>query len=325
MILLGGTTRLTHSGLSITEWRPVTGVVPPLSEEAWQAEFEKYRRVPQYSLLFPDMTLSGFKAIYWWEWSHRLLGRIIGLSVFIPLVFFMITRRIGPKLTRRLLFILLLGALQAGLGWFMVKSGLSEGIAVSQYRLAAHLGFAFVIYGAVLSTILDLIWTEPMPKQQMGGLYFSLLAFMALVFVQIIMGAFMAGTHAGLTNNTWPLIDGRVVPPGLFVLKPWSRNLFENVTTIQFVHRTLAYLMLAAALVLWQWTRQSTRAPQMSTAASALLGLVALQVAIGIATLVMVVPLSLALLHQLGAVAVFSAALAVIKAAGIPAQQASSA
>ncbi len=327
MIVLGGATRLTQSGLSITEWRPVTGVVPPLSEEAWQAEFEKYQRTPQYEELNPEMTPAEFKTIYWWEWSHRLLGRVIGAAVFFPLVFFLVTRRIGPKLARRLIFILLLVAAQGALGWYMVQSGLSERVAVSQYRLAAHLGLAFFIYGLVLGTIFDLVWTEPMPKQQMGGLYISVLAFMALVFAQILMGAFMAGTHAGSTDNTWPLIDGRLVPKDLFVLEPWMRNLFENVTTIQFVHRTLAYLVLVAAIVLWQRTRSAARArgvPEMSLAADILLGTVVLQVALGIAALVLVVPLPLALSHQLGAVAVFSAALALLKAAGIPAQRAAS-
>jgi cytochrome c oxidase assembly protein subunit 15 len=324
MIVLGGATRLTQSGLSITEWRPVTGAVPPLSEEAWQAEFEKYQRIPQYQALNPDISLADFKIIYWWEWSHRLLGRVIGAAVFVPLAFFVLARRIGPKLTRRLIFILLLGAAQGALGWYMVQSGLSERISVSQYRLAAHLGLAFIIYGAVLATIFDLVWAEPMPQRQIGSMYLATIGFVALVFVQILMGAFMAGTHAGLTDNTWPLIDGRLVPKGLSALEPWTRNLFENVTTIQFVHRVLAYLVLLSATLLWHQARRAARArnvPELSTAANILLGTVVVQLALGIATLVLVVPLPLALLHQLGAVAVLSATLAMYKAAGIPAHR----
>lgn len=325
MIVLGGATRLTQSGLSITEWRPVTGTVPPLSEAAWQSEFAKYQRIPQYERLNPEMTLSDFKIIYWWEWSHRLLGRVIGAAVFFPLVFFWATRRIGPKLARRLFLIFVLGAVQAALGWYMVQSGLSERVAVSQYRLAAHLGLAFVIYGVVLATVFGLLWGKPRAERESGPLYGAPSAFLALVFLQILMGALMAGTHAGLTDNTWPLIDGRFIPKGLLVLDPWWRNLFENVTTIQFVHRILAYLVVLSAVALWLWIRRVERAPMMSLAANLLVGIAALQVALGIATLLAVVPLTLALLHQLGAVAVFSAALFLLMTARVSPQPAASA
>lgn len=325
MIVLGGATRLTQSGLSITEWRPVTGIVPPLSEAEWQAEFEKYQRIPQYTLLFPDMTLSGFKTIYWWEWSHRMLGRLIGVAILIPLIVFAALRRVGPRLMRRLVFIVLLVAGQGALGWYMVQSGFTEGIAVSPYRLAAHLGLAFIIYGAVLGTIFDLVFAHAAPRPQRAGLYSLLFGFAVLVFLQILMGAFMAGTHAGLTYNTWPLMAGRLVPEGLFTLEPWTRNLFENVTTVQFIHRTLAYVILIAAAALWLRLRGRSASPMMTLAAKALLAAVCAQIALGIATLLAVVPLWLALLHQLGAIAIFSAALFLLKTALIPAQASASA
>jgi cytochrome c oxidase assembly protein subunit 15 len=301
MVVVGGATRLTGSGLSITEWRPVHGVVPPLNQSQWQEEFDRYRQIPQYTIVNPGMTLSEFQAIFWWEWAHRLLGRLIGVVVLAPLAFFWLTGKLEQRLKPRMVAIFLLGGLQGAVGWWMVASGLAERVSVSQYRLTIHLTLACAILGYV-------VWVErsiaPPSRAPERLLRLTAGVVVALVFVQIALGGLVAGLDAGLTFNTWPLMDGRLIPSGLFLLDPWWANFGENHMTVQFVHRVGAYLVFAAALAHGLLARRSAHA----TGAWALVALVTLQAAVGVATLVLVVPIPLALFHQFGAVVVLWAA-----------------
>jgi len=316
MVIVGGATRLTDSGLSITEWRPVTGAIPPLSAADWQAELEKYRQIPEYKLVNRGMSLDEFKRIYWWEWGHRLLGRLIGVAFLVPFVWFVATRRIERALVPGLLAMFALGGLQGGLGWYMVMSGLSERVDVSQYRLAAHLGLAVVIYGYMLWVALGL-WRTDTPRQEAAprGLRQGAVALVVLIFLQIIAGAFVAGLDAGLTYNSWPLMDGAWVPGGLLDLSPWWRNAFENLLTVQFNHRLLGYVLAAAAL--WHYWR--ARSTARAGTAGAVLIAVLCQIALGIWTLLAVVPIGLGLAHQAGALIVFTAALVHARALNAPA------
>src|SRR5260221_4938300 len=226
MVVLGGVTRLTESGLSITEWQPITGILPPLSEAAWQAEFAKYRDIPQFQLVHAWMSLDDFKAIFFWEWLHRLWGRLIGVAFAVPFLWFVLRRRVPPGLAPRLAFILVLGGMQGVLGWVMVKSGLVDRVEVSQYRLVAHLGLALIIYAALLWTAMDLLRPELLrpgagAAPPTGPLHAAAGAVAALVFVTMLAGGFVAGLNAGLTYNTFPLMDGRLVPEGYLQLSPW--------------------------------------------------------------------------------------------------------
>ena len=248
MVLVGGATRLTESGLSIVEWKPVTGTLPPLGEAAWQAEFDKYKTIPQFQRN-SRMTLDEFKTIFWWEWAHRLMGRVIGAAFLLPFLFFLARGWIGPPLRGRLWAIFALGALQGAVGWWMVASGLAERLEVSQYRLATHLILACVIFVAVLWTALQLGGRPGLaapPRVRAGAV-----ALLTLALAQIYLGALVAGLRAGLIYNTWPLIDGRLVPEAsrLFFETPLWRNFFENALTVQFNHRVTAYLLLALALL----------------------------------------------------------------------------
>lgn len=320
MVLIGGLTRLTNSGLSITEWRPVTGVVPPLSEAAWQAEFANYQRIPEYTQINRGMSLDAFKRIYWWEWTHRLVGRLTGFVFLIPFLWFLARGRIERGLAPRLAAIFLLGAGQGALGWYMVKSGLVGRTDVSQYRLAAHLGFAFALYGLVLWTALDLaVPAARRGLRSLRGLSAGLFVLVGAVFVQVLLGALVAGLNAGFVYNTWPLMEGRLVPHGLLTAEPWWINLFETVKTVQFDHRMTAYAVTALILGLWLVGRRHALTPRAERTLNFLTILVLCQVALGIATLIHVVPIGLAAAHQLGALAVFTAALiaahAVLRAA----------
>jgi cytochrome c oxidase assembly protein subunit 15 len=258
MVLVGGATRLTESGLSITEWQPVTGALPPLSEGQWQAEFQKYQAIPQYRELNRGMSLAEFKTIFWWEWAHRFLGRLIGAAFLLPFLWFRWRGWIASELRPRLWFISALGALQGAVGWWMVASGLADRVEVSQYRLATHLVLACAIYVA-------LVWTAqrlgegpsifpPAPAAWQGRgaarLRVSAAGLLGLVLVQIYLGALVAGLRAGYVYNTWPLIDGAFVPEAsrLFVGTPLWRNFFENTLTVQFDHRVLAYAIWLCAL-----------------------------------------------------------------------------
>ncbi|MBX3520432.1 MAG: COX15/CtaA family protein [Xanthobacteraceae bacterium] len=300
MVMLGGATRLTGSGLSITEWNVVTGVFPPLTDAAWLAEFEKYKAIPQYQAINKGMALSDFKFIFFWEWAHRLLGRIVGFAFAIPLAFFWWRGKIGPALRWKLLVLLFLGGLQGTIGWWMVASGLSVRTDVSQYRLAVHLTLACIIFIA-------LVWvaTSLLPKGELGkrGKIFAVVL-IGLALLQVFLGAIVAKTNAGLTYNTWPLIDGVFHPKGaqLFLLQPWWRNFFENVLAVQFNHRMTAYLLWFVSLgyVIYQRKRPA------QLQAVILYLLISAQAALGIVTLLLAVPLALGLAHQAGAVVVLA-------------------
>jgi cytochrome c oxidase assembly protein subunit 15 len=301
MVMLGGATRLTGSGLSITEWNVVTGVFPPLSEAAWLAEFEKYKAIPQYQAINKGMALADFKFIYFWEWAHRLLGRIVGFAFAIPLAFFWWRGRITRALGWKLLLLFVLGGLQGAIGWWMVASGLSVRTDVSQYRLAVHLTLACIIFVALVWVAVSLL-----PKQIAGdrrGRSFAVVL-IALSLVQVFLGAIVAKTNAGLTFNTWPLIDGVFYPKReqLFLLEPWWRNIFENVLAVQFNHRMTAYLLWFAALAYALWQMRAPQAQQ----AWILFALITAQATLGIFTLLYAVPLALGLLHQAGAVVVLA-------------------
>jgi cytochrome c oxidase assembly protein subunit 15 len=298
IVVVGGATRLTHSGLSITEWKPVHGVIPPLNDAEWQEEFAKYRQIPEFQLR-TDMTLADFQGIFWWEWAHRLIGRLIGAVVLLPLIALWATGRIEAALKPRLVAIVALIGVQGAVGWWMVASGLSERTDVSQYRLATHLTLACFILAYVLWTARGLApayTPASRPMRLAAGLI------VGLAFVQIFLGGLVAGLDAGLTFNTWPLMDGALVPSGLFGQAPWWRNLFENVATVQFDHRLGGYVLFAVTLL---YALFASRAPQ-ATGAQRLAFLVLLQATLGVLTLIHMVPLELGLLHQLGAVVVLS-------------------
>lgn len=303
LVIVGGATRLTDSGLSITEWKPVHGVIPPLSEAEWLEEFERYKQIPEYQQINRGMSLAAFKVIFWWEWAHRLLARGVGLLFAVPLVLFWLSGRIDRRLRLPLLAILALGGLQGFIGWWMVSSGLVERTDVSQYRLATHLTLACLIVAAIAWVMRGLGQRpEVAPPSRLSAPLAGLLT--ALVLVQIYLGGLVAGLDAGLAFNTWPLMDGALVPGQLLVLEPAWRNLFENPKTVQFVHRGFGYLVWLAALghMLSMW-RLAPASPHWR-AAALLFGLVTLQALIGIVTLLMQVPVAWALMHQGGAVVV---------------------
>lgn len=298
MVVVGGATRLTKSGLSITEWKPISGVIPPLSGADWQAEFDNYRRIPQYAAVFPDMDLAGFKFIFFFEWTHRLLGRLIGLATALPLVFYWMRGALNTKLKLELLGVLALGALQGFVGWWMVKSGLSGRIEVAQERLAIHLLLASITFAAMVWIASSL--RERARPAAPRALFMTAVIFLLGVLTQIGLGALVAGLRAGRAYNTWPLIEGRFIPPfdQLTLLSPLWRNFTDNLLTVQFQHRMMAYAVLAFALTQAFATWRMTGPGRASRRAIALALLVAAQASIGIATLVLAAPLWAALLHQ---------------------------
>ncbi|WP_374305394.1 COX15/CtaA family protein [Ferrovibrio sp.] len=297
MVVIGGLTRLTESGLSMVEWKPITGWLPPLSEAAWQAEFEKYKQFPEYQKVNIGMTLAGFQNIYWLEYIHRLLGRVIGLAFALPLVWFWLRDRIPPGMKPHLLLMFILGGSQGALGWFMVKSGLVDHPDVSHYRLTAHLGLALLIFGYLLWGGLSLLRRGRMVGLRGGGIAGWL---GALVFLQILSGGLVAGMNAGLSHNTWPLMDGAFIPDGLLIMQPWWHNVFENAMTVQFQHRMGAYAVAIMAIV----TALTLKGRAPTGLRHTLLTAVLLQIGLGIATLLTHVPVALGTLHQAGAVLV---------------------
>jgi heme a synthase len=365
MVAIGGITRLTLSGLSITEWQPVVGVVPPLSATDWAAEFAKYKATPEYRAVHCGMTLDEFKNIYWWEYAHRLLGRLIGVVFAGPFIWFLVRGRLPRRLVPPFCGILLLGAAQGGLGWYMVESGLADRVEVSQYRLVAHLSLALAIYAAILWVALGIIREPPRSVQRIPlagpdpdihlsnpakgvggratpgfstngssqakpggghadvkhrGAIITLVdpgwgwrwagnAVLFLVALTIAAGGFVAGTRAGLTYNTFPLMDGRLIPEGYAQLRPFFLNWFENVAAVQFDHRLLAAATAIVILLLWAAGRRTVLPRPARTALNGLAGVTLLQVALGVATLVLVVPVSLAAAHQAGAVLLLTAAI----------------
>ncbi len=306
MILVGGATRLTDSGLSITEWQPILGIVPPLSDAAWQEAFDKYRQIPEYQIINKGMSLSEFKFIYWWEWGHRFLGRMIGFAFLIPFLYFWVRGYLTRPMIPKLVIMFVLGGLQGALGWYMVMSGLVERTDVSQYRLAAHLSAAVLIFGYIFWVALRMGQDETGRTAVSSGLKVSAIGLTVAVFIQIALGAFVAGLDAGQGYNTWPLMDGAIVPSGLGVMSPWYLNLFENALTVQFNHRVAAYIVLIWAFV-HAGLAIARSEPGPIAVSAGLLGVATLvQVVIGIATLLAHVPLSLALLHQGVAVVLFA-------------------
>lgn len=296
MVVVGGATRLTDSGLSITEWKPLLGVIPPLSEAHWQEAFEKYKLIPEYQIQNKWMNLEDFKFIYWWEWAHRFLGRFIGIAFAVPLLYFIATRKVARSLWLRLLVLFVLGGLQGALGWYMVASGLSERVDVSQYRLAAHLTLAFALFAAVVWTALTLDRPQTSHRAQPLALLF-----LGLLFIQIVAGGFVAGLDAGHASYSWPKMNEAWVPDGLAVLQPLWRNWFENALAVQFNHRLLAYSLLLSAFAMA--VTSASRSGWLVFAA------VIVQAIIGIKTVIWQVPLWTALMHQGMALIVLALAL----------------
>lgn len=306
-VVIGGMTRLTHSGLSIVEWQPIVGTIPPLNDMQWEEAFAQYRGTPEFRQRNPDMELAGFKRIFWWEYAHRLMGRLVGLAFLIPLVYFLARRMLDGELARRLASIFILGALQGGLGWYMVKSGLVADPRVSSLRLAAHLGLAFIIYGLMLWEALTLL--NPLrtlvtdPTRRRAGFV------VALVFAMVLSGALVAAIRAGFAYNTWPKMDGAWIPDEIMLLQPWWSNLVNNMATVQFMHRVMALVVVAMILVTWAQVRQEPPNDRARSWSNALVAVALLQALLGISTLLLNVPLNLAALHQAGAVVLFSCAI----------------
>jgi len=309
MLAVGGLTRLTGSGLSITEWDPIVGAIPPLSHADWQEAFRKYQQIPQYHFENPGMTLEAFKGIFWWEWIHRFLGRFIGFAFLIPFAWFAATGAIGRKDWGRMIMVFALGGLQGFVGWWMVESGLEVRVAVSQYRLAIHLGVAVLLLGAVLWVALEYLRAPSPPRGRMAGksrAAIAAYAFAGLVFVQMLLGAIVAGLHAGLIYNTWPLMNGRFGPELPFA-QGWI-SFFENPGLAQFDHRIVAYAVVIFAYFFWQWIMRQRVEAVARFAADVVLIVTVAQAALGIFTLLFAAPVALAALHQVVAALLFCAA-----------------
>ena len=312
MVVVGGVTRLTHSGLSITEWQPIVGTLPPLSQADWEAAFAKYRLTPEYQQVNKGMALDEFKGIFWWEYFHRLLGRGIGVAFLVPFLWFLARRRIPQGYGWKLAGIFVLGGLQGAMGWYMVKSGLVDDPRVSQFRLTAHLGLAFVIFAAMFWVALSLLYPQRGQRTDPATLaarrWADALA--GVVFFMVLTGGLVAGIRAGFAYNTFPLMNGHLVPPEILLLEPWWKNFFYNMATVQFHHRAVAWLLAFALPVLWWKVARIDAAPARARwGAHLLLAMLAVQITLGILTLVHVVPLPLAAAHQAGALVLFALAL----------------
>lgn len=311
MVVVGGVTRLTDSGLSIVEWQPIVGTMPPIMQADWDVLLEKYRATPQYQQVNKGMSIDEFKSIFWWEYFHRLLGRLIGLVFFVPFVYFLIRKQIDRSLGIKLTGIFILGGLQGFMGWYMVMSGLVNDPHVSQYRLTAHLGLAFVIFATMLWVALGVL--SPVSAEAGNDKLVRLRRFAfglsSLIFIMVLSGGFVAGIRAGLTYNTFPLMNGHLIPPDLFVLEPWYRNFFDNMTTVQFDHRLIAWTLAFLVPLFWYQSRQVNLSATTRLACNLFLLMLAIQISLGIATLLHVVPIPLAASHQGGAVLLFAASL----------------
>ena len=317
MVLVGGATRLTESGLSIVEWKPVTGTLPPLSDAQWAEAFEGYKTIPQYRELNAGMSLDAFKTIFWWEWSHRLLGRVVGVAYLLPFLWFLWRGALRADLKRKLWIVFALGALQGAVGWWMVASGLTARVEVSQLRLATHLVLALLIYAAI-------VWTlRPGERQPLAPprLKITALALLALTFVQLYLGALLAGLRAGRVYNTWPGIDGAFIPSAerLWFETPWWRNLFDNALTVQFEHRMMAYTLFVLAILHAADAVRARAGAAVVNGAIWLAAAITLQAGLGILTLLHQVPIGLALVHQAVAIAVLT--LAVLQAGRLVSRQ----
>ncbi len=310
MVVLGGVTRLTHSGLSMVNWAPIKGVVPPLNQQEWQQEFNHYKQFPEYKDINEGMTLDQFKSIFWFEFAHRLLGRTIGLAFLVPFLVFLVRRKIPRALTPQLTIMFILGGLQGLLGWYMVKSGLVHQPHVSQYRLTAHLSAAIAIYGYMMWVALGLLLPRPTSEPENATRLKRLaLTLWVVVCVMIISGGFVAGTHSGIGYNTFPTMNGYWIPPGMYSESPWWLNWFENHATIQFDHRLIAWVLIFSIPAFWFYARRRISDRMTRLSVDVLLGVLALQVTLGITTLLLVVPVAVAAMHQAGGLIVFTAIL----------------
>ena len=306
MILLGGVTRLTNSGLSMVDWKPLMGIVPPLSEADWQHMFFKYQQFPEYQKINMGMSLEAFKSIFMYEYLHRVLGRLIGVIFILPFLFFYFTKHIKAGLTPKLLIMLLGGGFQGLLGWYMVKSGLVDKPDVSQYRLTAHLGAAVLIYSFILWTAFGLVSPKSSQPSQLKTFAYSL---SGLIFLMILSGGLVAGTKAGYAYPTWPLMGDSFIPAGLYSISPGWLAAFEDITTIQFNHRIFAYVIVALVLTFAAKALKSDIQGPAKIGLFFMLGFLVLQVTLGISTLIFYVPVPVAAAHQVGAVALLSASL----------------
>jgi cytochrome c oxidase assembly protein subunit 15 len=296
MVVVGGVTRLTHSGLSMVEWQPLVGAIPPLSQADWQELFEKYQQTPEFKQVNHAMDVQGFKAIFWWEYFHRLLGRTIGVAFLLPFLYFLFSGKLEKRVAWQLGGVFLLGALQGALGWYMVASGLVDNPRVSHFRLTAHLGVALAIFAAELWIALGLLCSRKYPADRLSG------ALPFVVFAMALSGGMVAGLRAGYAYNTFPLMNGYVVPPETFMLEPWWSNLLYNMAGVQLMHRTIFWALLVLVPLAWRRHRGTL-------AGNALLAAFVVQASLGIATLLLRVPIALGALHQAGAVLLFAAAL----------------
>ena len=305
MVVVGGITRLTQSGLSMVEWDPIMGIIPPIGEAEWLAVFEKYKQSPEYIKVNAGMSLAGFKSIFYWEYGHRVLGRVIGMIYLFPLLYFMLRGMVPKQWYARLSALFVLGGLQGLMGWYMVKSGLVDVPHVSQYRLTAHLGLALIIFGFMFWYALDFLRGEQRRNQASNNYLSSTAVVVAVVFIMMLSGGFVAGTKAGFIINTFPTMNGQWLPDGLWTMNPGWKNLFENPVTIQFVHRSLA--LLVTGVVLYSFWRARQQA--FNTWSWLVIVALVLQVGLGISALLMRVPVALGAAHQAGAVSLFAAAL----------------
>ena len=310
MIVLGGVTRLTGSGLSMVEWGPMTGTVPPLNEAQWEAAFRDYQQYPEYQKVNQSMTLAEFKSIFWVEYAHRLLGRVIGLVFFVPFIYFLVRRRIGWALVPKLVTIFVLGALQGLLGWFMVKSGLVDEPRVSAYRLTTHLVLAAIIYGYIFWVALGFLFPKAENDYQhvKSTRWFSFVV-TGVIGIMIVSGGFVAGTRAGFAFNTFPRMNGMLIPDGILAMKPVWSNFFENIATVQFDHRLIAYSLCILIPAFCYYVHGAGVVTRTRVATYVLLITLVIQVSLGIATLLLIVPAGLAATHQAGAFALLTVSL----------------
>ena len=325
MILVGGLTRLTDSGLSITEWKPIFGAFPPVTDQAWDLEFGKYKLIPEYILQNSGMLLSEFKIIYWWEWGHRQLGRIIGLVWFLGFSWFLVSKKIPMGWTGRLLTLGALGGFQGAVGWWMVSSGLSNNMLdVASYRLATHLGIAFIILGFILwyTLILDLSEADLLVRLRTRdqSIYVKSTGLMHLIFLQILLGALVAGIDAGRNYVDWPLMAGGFLPPDLFALEPVWRNFFEDDGLVQFIHRMSGYILFLFGIYVWFRSRKSGNS-QIRNALSLVMFIIFLQMTIGVITVMYSAPWHIAIFHQFGAIVLWYAIIRARFLAAFPPKQ----
>jgi cytochrome c oxidase assembly protein subunit 15 len=321
-LVVGGVTRLTHSGLSIVEWQPLVGTLPPLTQAEWLDVFAKYQQTPEFKQVNHAMSLEEFKGIFWWEYWHRVLGRLIGAVFLLPYLYFLLRRKIDRAMAPRLFGIFILGGLQGAMGWYMVKSGLVDDPRVSQYRLTAHLSLAFVIFIAMMWVALGLIQERARHCADAGLRRLQRFGFwlFALTFYMVASGGFVAGIRAGKAYNTFPLMDGHVVPPEIFMIDPWYLNFFNNMATVQFDHRLGAWLLAFLVPLFWFRVRRCAHLPRAQGVASLLLAVLTVQITLGILTLLHAVPVALGAAHQGGAMVLMAVVLWVNHELRVPAE-----